>query len=535
MGLKERAAQSIAAGILLFASSVFAAQPESVPGEFIVKLKTPLHAEKSALNALAQRFGSIKSTIPGRDIVVVKRASFENIDSAVKGLGADPLVEYVEPNYIYRINKTPNDPMLGQLWGMNNTTTAGVDVGALQAWDIETGNPNLVIAVIDTGVNYNHPDLVNNVWTNEAEANGKPGVDDDGNGVIDDIHGYNAITNSGDPLDDHGHGSHCSGTIAGQGDDGKGIVGVAWHAKIMGVKFLSAEGSGTLEDAIKGIDYATKMGAKIMSNSWGGGGFSQTLLDAIQRASDAGSLFVAAAGNEANNNDSSPGYPASYNTPNMLAVAAIDNRGQLASFSNYGKGKVHVAAPGVGITSSINTGGYATWSGTSMATPHVSGVAALVMSHEPDLSAVEVRNRIITTAKKLGTLRGKVSSGGAANAFLALTNTVPAPDPEDPTNWQTVSVSAATAHPYANGVTENYQVSVPGAKQISVYFERFETEGNYDFVTIKDAAGNVVDKISGRNDDMFSAVVNGDTAFIELKTDSSVNKYGFDVTKAAWR
>ena len=169
----------------------------------------------------------------------------------------------------------------------------------------------------------------------------------------------------------------------------------------MGVKFLAADGSGSLEGAIKAIDYATKMHANIMSNSWGGGGFSQALLESIQRANEAGILFVAAAGNESNNNDASPTYPATYDVPNVLTVAAVDDEGKMASFSNFGRTKVHVAAPGVNITSSIADGNYDTWSGTSMATPHVSGIAALLMSHEPNLSAVEVRNRIIATAKPM--------------------------------------------------------------------------------------------------------------------------------------
>jgi subtilisin family serine protease len=336
-------------------------------------------------------------------------------------------------------------------------------------------------------------------------------------------------------LDDHGHGSHCAGTIGAKGDDGKGIVGVAWNVKLMGVKFLSASGSGSLEGAIRAVDYATKMGAKIMSNSWGGGGFSQALEDAIKRSHAAGALFVAAAGNNGSNNDSRATYPANYNVPNMLSVAAIDNRGMMASFSNYGRNTVHVGAPGVNITSSTAAGGYDTWSGTSMATPHVSGIASLLLSHEPNLSNVELKARIIATARPATALKGKVRSGGMANAFLALTNTTPPPDMNDPALWQSVPVSVSSAHPYGAEVTESYEVKVPGAKQIALYFGRFDTEGGYDVLTIKDSNGNVVAKVSGEQSDSFSAVIEGDTATMEFKSDKTVHRYGFDITKAAFR
>lgn len=536
MGLKERATAIFLAVVASASVTAFAAEPESVPGEFIVKMRTPVSEDKAVINALSSRLGAhVKSVIPEGNLVVIQRPVFETTHSVLKSVAADADVEYVEPNYIYHINKTPNDPMLGDLWGMNNTGKPGIDIGALQAWDIETGDKDLVVGVIDTGINYNHNDLKKNMWTNTAELNGQPGVDDDGNGVVDDIYGYNAAGNNGNPLDDHGHGSHCSGTIGASGDDGQGIVGVAWNVKLMGIKFLTASGSGTLENAVKAIDYGTKMGAKILSNSWGGGGFSQALLEAIQRANNAGVLFVAAAGNESNNNDASPTYPATYDVPNVLTVAAMDRNGQLASFSNYGKTKVHVGAPGVAIKSSINTGGYATWDGTSMAAPHVSGIAALLLSHEPNLTAVEAKARIIATAKRVSSMRTKVSSGGMANAYAALMNQTAAPDPNDPSNWATIALNVASAHPYANNTKETYNVKVPGAKQIALYFSRLEVENRYDFVTIKDAKGNVIDKLSGNNGDMFSGVIEGDSAVIEFTSDGSNVGFGFEITKAAWR
>lgn len=530
-----RRAAVLAAGILSF-SFASAAEPEAVPGEYLVTLKTALPSGKGAMSALGARLHApVKSQISEHHIVVIKRPSFEKASSVIALLQEDPMVARVEPNYIYRINKIPNDPMFGQLWGMRNAAAPGFDIGAEQAWDIETGSDKVIVASIDTGVNYNHPDLQANMWVNEAELNGKAGVDDDGNGVIDDIHGYNAITGSGDPLDDHGHGSHTSGTIGARGDDGKGIVGVAWNVRIMAVKFLSKEGSGTLEDAIKAIDYATKMGAKIMSNSWGGGSFSQTLKEAIERTNQAGALFVAAAGNESNNNDTNPSYPASYEVDNVISVAAIDNQGKIASFSNYGKKSVHVGAPGVNITSAIANSGYDTWSGTSMATPHVSGIAALLMSHEPTLSAHDVKQRIIASARRIDGLRGKTATGGLVNAYDALIGVVQGPDMDDPANWSTVSSAISTNHPYADSVKQSFTVSVPNAKQFALHFARFETENNFDIVIIKDSTGTIVQKLSGTHNDEFSTTIVGSSATIEFTSDTSVSKYGFDVDAVAWR
>lgn len=545
--LSGRAALTATAILFVAASSSFANEPEAVPGEYIVKLKEQFSIQSTNLKGLGHQLGAnIKSTMPENNIVVVRRPVVETQKSAVKSLSQNELVEYAEPNFIYRINKTPNDPMLVQLWGMKNTGAvdstgkagvAGIDVGAEQAWDIQTGSRDVVIAVIDTGVNFDHNDLKENVWTNDAELNGKEGVDDDGNGVVDDIYGAAFIRGQklGSPRDDHGHGSHCSGTIGARGDDGKGIVGVAWNTRIMGVKFLDAGGSGTLEDAILAIDYATKMGAKIMSNSWGGGGYTQALKDAITRSHAAGALFVAAAGNESNNNDSNPSYPASYDVPNVLAVAAIDNQGQMASFSNYGRSKVHVGAPGVNILSSTLGGKYESWSGTSMATPHVSGVAGLLASEFPQMTNVELRQRIISTARPIAGLRGRVQSGGLANAYLALTNTQPEPDKNDPATWATVQANVSTEHPYKDKAKQEFTVSVPNAKEIAIYFSKFETEATYDTVKIYNSKGALVQTLSGNNTDAFSVVIDGNSAKVVFQADDSVAGYGFDISKLAWR
>lgn len=545
MMLKGRAQALVVIGAIMFSTTTQAKtqNSEAVPGEYVVRLKQNINT--MSFKNLSESLGAfVKSSLPAQNIVIVKRASFENSESAIKTLSQNALVDIAEPNFIYKINKASNDPLMEKLWGLNNVGqadsagkpgVAGVDIGAEQAWDIETGSEKMVVAVIDTGVDFSHPDLVDNLWTNEAEANGQPAVDDDNNGVIDDIHGYNAITGKGNASDDQGHGSHCSGTIGAKGNDGKGIVGVNWNVKIMAVKFLDKNGSGTLENALKAVDYATKMGAKVMSNSWGGGGFSQTLFDAIKRSNDAGAIFIAAAGNDSSNNDTTPSYPASYEIDNIVSVAAIDNQGALAEFSNYGKRSVHLGAPGVKIYSSTH-GAYDSWSGTSMATPHVSGVAALVWAHEPELTALQLKERLLQTARPIAGLKGKTKTGGLVNAYNALTNTVPPPDVNDPANWSQQLAAYASASPYLKNTNETYEVNVEGnVKEFALYFEKFDTEATYDTLQLVDSTGKIIQTLSGNNSDSYSAIVSGNYVKLIFKSDASVEKTGWKITKIATR
>lgn len=546
MMLKGRVQQFLAFATLVasVAANSSTKTPDAVPGEYIVRLK-PNFMEMNQ-RALSHSLGAyIKSNIPSQNVVVVKRATFESTHSALKALSLNPMVDVAEPNYIYKANRMSDDPMMAQLWGLKNigqkdssgkVGVVGMDVGIEQAWDITTGSDKMLVAVIDTGVDFNHADLKDNLWSNEVELKGEAGVDDDNNGVVDDIHGYNAITGDGNATDDQGHGSHCAGTIGAKGNDGKGIVGVNWDVKIMAVKFLDANGSGTLENALKSIDYATKMGAKVMSNSWGGGGFSQTLFDAIKRSNDAGALFVAAAGNESKNNDSNPGYPASYDVANIISVAAIDNQGAKANFSNYGKRSVHIGAPGVNIYSSTG-GDYDSWSGTSMATPHVSGVAALVWANEPNLTALELKQRLLQTSRPITGLKGKTKTGGIVNAFLALTNKTPEPDVNDPANWQgkVLDAAVASASPYLKNTNQVIELKFDGVKEFALYFEKFDTEANYDTLQVVDSKGVVLQTLSGNNDDSFSAVITGDAVKLVFKSDGSVERTGWKITKVAFR
>jgi len=514
---------------------------EFVPGEFVAKTKRPI--ESANAQKLSATLGVAEVEQITDDTIVIRQPGPILGTRFMNVIKKNPMIEIVEPNYIYRINKLPNDPDFSKLWGLKNQGLAdkegsigveNVDVGVERAWDITTGSKKIVVAVIDTGVFHTHPDLVDNMWVNQAEKNGAPGVDDDQNGFIDDIHGYDFVNNDGDPNDDNGHGTHCAGTIGATGNDGKGLVGVNWDVSIMGLKFLSGEGSGTLEDAIRAIDYATKMKVDIMSNSWGGGGVSELLKESIKKAADAGILFVAAAGNESSDNDAVPAYPANYDVDNVVSVAAIDNRGELAYFSNYGAKLVHVAAPGHNILSTVPNG-TDVYSGTSMATPHVSGVAALLLADRPNLSYREIKERLIRTSKPLAGLKGQVVSGGVVDAFYALTNTRPPPDPNDPELWPSKRrLVIATEHPYKDDHKQTWRIKIPKAKKISLFFSRFETEAGWDKLVFKNAEGKVMGVWSGRRDQRYSPIISGDTVILEFSSDHAVNGYGFEVDHVAY-
>ncbi|WZO96179.1 S8 family peptidase [Isosphaeraceae bacterium EP7] len=330
----------------------------------------------------------------------------------------------------------PDDPKLSELWGMTN-------INAPTAWGKVNESPAVVVAVIDTGVDYTHEDLAKNMWKNPGEIPGND-LDDDGNGIKDDVHGAKFANNvaSGDPKDDNRHGTHCAGTIGAEGNNHLGVIGVTWKVQIMALKFLDADGSGTTNDAIRCIDYAIAqknkgVNVRVLSNSWGGGGESQALAEAITRSEQAGMLFVAAAGNEGKNNDITPNFPSNYPNPNVFAVAAIDISEQLPNFSCFGATMVDIGAPGVGILSSIPGNGYEKLTGTSMATPHVAGAAALALAHadHQSKSGLEIKALLMQKARPIGSLSGKCVTGATLDiAFLGSTNggtpPVPIPFPE---------------------------------------------------------------------------------------------------------
>lgn len=319
---------------------------------------------------------------------------------------------------------TPDDPLFGSLWAMQEAQAASGGIDAVHAWSVTTENVPSLVAVIDTGVDRAHPELQGNLWINPGEIPDN-GIDDDGNGYIDDAHGWDFSGDDNDPSDGHGHGTHVAGTIAARGDNALGVAGVCWNARILPVKFLSDNGSGYTSDAVAAVDYARRMGARITNNSWGGGGFSQSLYNAIQVAGQADSLFVAAAGNSNKDTDVSPNYPSGYDLDCIVAVASTDESDKLSYFSNHGAISVDLAAPGSNILSLRPGGQYGSSSGTSMATPHVAGTAALLLGRNPALKPALVKQLLMFGSDSLATLGGKVASNGRLNAYRALKATVP--------------------------------------------------------------------------------------------------------------
>jgi len=532
-----------------------------VPGEVIVKLKAGQETnffQKQSLTGLnlARTIKLSNSTL-----YVMKTPKGSNaLMSDIGVLNQMPEVEIAEPNFIYHLidpvkkvsfesmleadntndvePMTPNDPMFGQLWGMKNTGSndpsgtsgvAGADIDALRAWEITKGLRSVKIAVIDTGIDYRHPDVAANVWVNEAEAKGKPGVDDDHNGYVDDIHGYDFANNDGDPIDGHSHGTHCAGTIGAIHDNAVGVAGVMNDVTIVAVKFLTDSGSGTTEAAIQAIDYATKLGVDVMSNSWGGGPFSEILKSTIQAASDAGIIFVAAAGNSSSNNDVTPQYPANYEVDNVISVAAHTAQDDLAYFSCFGQKTVHIAAPGNNVVSTVKDGKYASYSGTSMATPHVSGILGALVAHEGRLPHAVMRERLLATSVPVKAYRKKVISGGRVNLYNLLTDTRPPRLEPDPSLWVTYDLDEVfeSAHPYANGIDVSKTIKFPGAKWIRLRIKQYDIENKFDNLKIYDKNRNLVETIDGSGENYVTDYVDGDTIEVRFHSDRSVNKWGY--------
>lgn len=424
--------KNLVLGMTLLTSVNLAAAPTK---KLIVKLKPGVSAKSVSL--FQQK--SIKDV---RDLKVSFGSFYsvkvEGLDQkSIDALALDPAIEYVEESQTYTVaplsnKETVQDAKFGDQWGFKNTGKnaggwwsrgkAGEDINAEGVWKLSRGRKEVKIAVIDTGVDYTHSDLAANMWVNELEKNGVEGVDDDGNGYVDDIHGYDFANKDGDPADGHGHGTHCAGNI-GALHNRSGIRGVMNNVKIVGIKFLSDSGRGETEDAIQSIDYAVKVGVNLMSNSWGGGEFSQALKDSIQAASDAGIIFVAAAGNSRADNDARPTYPANYEVENVITVGSHDATGKKSSFSNYGKKTVHVFAPGSNIMSTVPGNRYQSMSGTSMACPIAAGAIGLLIAENPNLTPLEIRERVIATAVDNGEL-GKFTPVGRMDAARLLKNEV---------------------------------------------------------------------------------------------------------------
>ncbi|MEJ5258791.1 MAG: S8 family serine peptidase [Anaerohalosphaeraceae bacterium] len=404
--------------------------------------------------------------VPG--LALVKLPAGVDVQKARIAFQATPGVQYASPDYIRTKALVPNDTYFGQLWGLHNVGQSGgtfdADIDAPEAWNLSVGNQNIVVAVIDTGIDYTHPDLQANLWVNTAELNGSPGVDDDGNGLVDDIYGYDFGDWDSDPMDEDGHGTHVAGTIGAVGNNSRGVVGVNWNVRVMALKASTKIVIDNVEHSvfydsslIAALNYAVQRGVKVSNNSYGGGSFNPAMYDALMAAQRAGHLFVAAAGNDASNNDAVPFYPAGYDLDLIVSVMATNRNDQRAYFSNWGRTTVDLAAPGQDILSTVplsldtdgTPDGYAFYSGTSMASPHVAGAAALLWSLSSTLTAAEVKQILMGSVDPLPSLNGFCVTGGRLNLYKALSSvqiedTIP-PFP-NPAQWDIVPTATGLRH-----------------------------------------------------------------------------------------
>ena len=428
--------------------SAEAAQPAVTADDRVVVRVKPgqdLHALHRQLGTRGRKLlrRSPRDRSPDLEVIEVPHG---RRDQVLASLRASGLVDYAEPDFRMKALIEPNDFRFydGSQWNLKNTGqlggTAGADIDAPDAWDLRTSAASVIVAVVDTGVRLTHEDLRGNLWTNPGETGidsagrdkATNGIDDDGDGYIDDVHGINAITGSGNPNDDYGHGTHVAGIIGATGNNGVGIAGVAWRVQLMPLKALGSTGEGSISDAIECLDYARVHGAKIVNASWGSYQFtSQALRDAITNLRDAGILFVAACGNSAGDNDANPLFPASYEFDNIISVAASTRTDTAASYSNWGRTTVDLAAPG-SVFSTWNgaDNDYRYNDGTSMAAPQVSGAAALIWALHPSLTYREVIAIILSNTEPLPAFAGKTVTGGRLNLAYALAAALPSPSSE---------------------------------------------------------------------------------------------------------
>ncbi|MFN0010398.1 MAG: S8 family peptidase [Phycisphaerales bacterium] len=406
-------------------TSVLVKFREDAPEEVIQFLK-----DLGGASTIQASFG----IVPGLQHLAISGDLDETIETLSQFGSWLDIVEYVEADHVYHLHATPNDTFYSLLWGMNNTGqtvnndrgTANADIDANLAWDVTTGSASFVVGMADSGILGTHEDLAANIWTNPGEVAGN-GVDDDGNGYVDDTWGWDFFNNDNNPTDDNGHGSHTAGTVGAVGNNGTGVAGVCWNVKLAGLKIGSASGSVSVSAAVNAVNYCVGKGIKVANHSWGGGSFNQSLSNAISAARTAGHMLVCSAGNggadgRGDNNNTVPQYPAGYNFDNVISVAALDNDNKLARYSNYGSTSVDIGAPGSTVASCYNssTTSYAYLSGTSMAAPHVTGAAALVWSVNPTWTYAQVRDKLYSSGKTVTALVGKTVTGKSVNANNAV-------------------------------------------------------------------------------------------------------------------
>jgi subtilisin family serine protease len=402
--------------VSLVAGAVQAGAFPAVPGELLVRFKAD--ASQAAVESSNQAVGaSVAMTFRGDpQLYLVRLPGGIDNDSGMQLYNNLGSVEHVEENLLYYPVLEPNDPRWLEQWGPWM-------VSAPAAWDLSIGSPTVVVANTDTGMDYNHPDLAGNIWVNTGEICNN-GIDDDNNGYIDDCVGWNFFDDNNDPMDSNGHGSNTGGIIGAVGNNAIGVAGMMWSAQVMALKM--GNGSFPTAAVIAAIDYAVNNGARVINASWGGGGESANMRAAIERASLAGVLFIAAAGNGGREiTPASPFFPVSYALPNMIAVANTTSTDGLAASSNFGVDIVDLGAPGTGILSTYRNGGYARYTGTSQAAPHVTGTVGLIYSVNPSLTSDAVKALILSTVDPNPALQGRTITGGRLNAGAALLSTPP--------------------------------------------------------------------------------------------------------------
>jgi thermitase len=427
----------------------------------VVRFKPTADAgERAAARATADV--KREQALPVAGMEVVKPGPGVSVQESVAALERSNDVAYAEPDVRRTSFAAANDPYFSLLWGLRNTGqtvggtpgTPDADIDADLAWDTTVGSRDVVVGVVDTGVDITHPDLGPNVWANPGENGAgreSNGVDDDSDGLIDDRMGWDWAAGDNQPLDENGHGTHVSGTVAARGDDATGVAGVAWRASVMPLRVLDSTGSGKVSDAIKAYGYAAAHGARVVNASLGGGASSRAERDALAAAPNV--LFVVAAGNEGADNDATPAYPCDYALENVVCVAASDQNDRLAGFSNYGAGTVDLAAPGVNIASAWPDGQWALLDGTSMATPHVTGAAVLALAANPRLDTAGLRRALLSSADPLPALAGRVVSGGRLNAARAVAAATGSPPPADDTAAAQPAPRPAAPQPQAGPTT----------------------------------------------------------------------------------
>lgn len=398
---------------------------QEIPGRLFVKYKdSPPYGTLSVVKAAVEEAYGLEPIRRYHFIDTYLYKAHWSSAETLQALSRDPNIEYAELDRKVRKDMTfPADPRFDNQWGLHNTGQNGglvdADIDAPEAWSKSTGARRVIVAVLDSGVDYNHSDLKANMWINQGEIGGN-GLDDDGNGYVDDVYGINTLLGNGDPMDDDGHGTHVAGIIGAVGNNGTGVSGVCWTCSLMAIKFLDEEGDGWLSNELEGMEYAVDHGADIINGSFGTYDASRVEENAIKAAQSAGLLFVFSSGNDGLNDDQTPHYPSAYDADNIISVAASTRRDELVSWSNYGSGSVDLAAPGASILSTIPGNGYGASSGTSMAAPHVAGTAALMKAHNYSLNWQQLKSRLISSCDTLPAFAGKVGSGGRLNANNAL-------------------------------------------------------------------------------------------------------------------